>query len=186
MTGFGNDTIDGGEGYDVIQLAGIASDYQVEIVNGQLVLTNGWTTDASVTADNIEFVQFSRGSIAIVGDEADATALRLFQGLLGRDVEQEEAQQWLADAETGASAEDLATDLLASDEFTQAGDLSDEAFVDLLLDNVFGDDATDAQAADLVQNLANGADRATVAVTLVGSQDAAEHIDNVQVIDGLV
>lgn len=183
LAGQGEDTVDGGEGYDVVRLQGSADDYTIEMVDGQIVLTNNWTTGNSVTAENVQLIQFSDGTLALASDEEEATALRLFQGILGEDVEQESAQMWLEAIENGdATIEDMAEAFI--DE-SMDGNTSDVEFVETLFENALGRDATDAEVEQWTAAV-DDSSRAEVAVQIVGTSEAAEHIEGVQVIDGQV
>ena len=183
VAGQGEDTVDGGEGYDVVRLQGAREDYTIEIVDGKLVLTNDWVAGSSVTVENVQFIQLSSGSIAIASDEEEATALRLYQAIRGEDVDQESAQMWLEAIENGdATIEDMAEAFL-DDEMN--GSTSDVEFVETLFENALGRDAT----ADELEQWTDAIDtssRAEVAVQIVGTSEAAENIDGVQVIEGQV
>lgn len=183
VAGQGDDTVDGGEGYDVVRLQGSAEDYTIEMVDGQLVLTNDWTTGNSVTVENVQLIQFSDGTLALASDEEEAAALRLFQGILGEDVEQESAQMWLEAIENGdATIEDMAEAFI--DE-SMDGNTSDVEFVEILFENALGRDATKAEVEQWTAAV-DDSSRAEVAVQIVGTSEAAEHIEGVQVIDGQV
>lgn len=181
--GQGDDTVDGGEGYDVVRLQGSADDYTIEMIDGQIVLTNDWTTGNSVTAENVQLIQFSDGTLALASDEEEAAALRLFQGILGEDVEQESAQMWLEAIENGdATIEDMAEAFI--DE-SMDGNTNDVEFVETLFENALGRDATEAEVEQWTAAV-DDSSRAEVAVQIVGTSEAAEHIEGVQVIDGQV
>lgn len=185
VSGTGADTVDGGEGYDVVELLGTIDDYEVTVVDGQLVLSSNTVPGNSLTADNVEFIQFSEGSVAVAGNEEDATVLRMYEGLLGRAADQDGAQYWLGRADLGATATDVANEFLASDEFAALGELSDEEFVATLYQNALGREATISESEYWVNDLADG-DRGAVAANIIGSQEAEEHVVSVQILDGLV
>src|SRR5690606_14270724 len=141
VAGNGADTIDGGEGYDVVRLQGTRDDYSIEIVDGKLVLTSDWEAGNSVTVENVQFIKLSVGSIAVASDEEEATALRLYQGILGKDVDQESAQMWLEAIENGdATVEDMAEAFLDDRHNGMSGNTSDAKFIDTLFENALGRD----------------------------------------------
>ena len=59
--GAGNDTIDGGAGIDTMIFRGARDEYDIELVNGNYVITDilGARRDGSDTFANVEFLQFS-------------------------------------------------------------------------------------------------------------------------------
>lgn len=186
QAGQGDDTVDGGEGYDVVRLQGSQEDYTIEMVDGQMVITNDWVAGSSVTVQNVQLIQFSSGTLALASDEEEATALRLYQGILGEDVDGESAQMWLEAIENGdATIEDMAEAFLDDCDSGLGGSKGDAAFVSMLFENALGRSAT---AAELEQwtDAIDTSSRAEVAVQIVGTSEAAEHIDGVQVIDGQV
>ena len=186
VAGQGEDTVDGGEGYDVVRLQGAREDYSIEIVDGQLVLTNDWVAGSSVTVENVQFIQLSAGSIAVASNEEEATALRLYQGILGEDVEQESAQMWLEAIENGdATIEDMAEAFLDDCGSDMGGSKGDAAFVGMLFENALGRSATAAELSQWTDEI-DTSSRAEVAVQIVGTSEAADYIDGVQVIDGQV
>lgn len=188
VSGAGADTIDGGEGYDVVRLQGTIEDYSIEIVDGQLVITSDWVAGNSATLENVQLIKLSVGSITVASDEEEATALRLYQGILGRDVDQESAQMWLEAIDSGdATLEDMAADFLDDcDSGWKGGNKSDAQFVDMLFENAMGRDATRAELDHWKGEIDDGATRAEVAVRIVGTSEAADHIQGVQMIEGQV
>src|SRR5690606_22992775 len=182
----GADTVDGGEGYDVVEMMGSIDDYEVQVVDGQLVLTSNTVAGNSLTVDNAEFIQFTEGSLAVAGNEEDATVLRLYEGLLGRPADQEGAQFWLGMNDLGASPADIANEFLASGEFASLGELSDEEFVATLYENALGREAAPSESEHWVNDLAADGDRGAVAANIIGSQEAQDHVVSVQILDGLV
>lgn len=186
LAGQGDDTVDGGEGYDVVSLQGSREDYTIDIVDGKLVITNDWVAGSSVTVENVEFIKLSAGSIAVASNEEEATALRLYQAILGEDVEQDSAQMWLEAIESGeATVEDMAEAFLDDSSSGMGGSKGDAAFVGMLFENALGRSAT---AAELQQwtNEIDTSSRAEVAVQIVGTSEAADNIEGVQIIDGQV
>lgn len=183
-TGLGDDTVDGGTGYDELVIDGDIGDYIVEVVDGQLVLTAD--ADNSYTVSNVEFIQLNDSSIAVAGNDTDANALRLYQGLLGRSADKDGAQYWLGDIDQGADVAGLANAFMHTAEGDYLLDLSDDAFVATLYENALGREGASSEIGYWVNDLDNGASRADVAVNIIGSTEAEGNIVNVQVLDGLV
>lgn len=187
VAGNGADTVDGGEGYDVVRLLGTRDDYSIDIVDGQLVITSNWDASNSVTAENVQLVKLSTGTIAVASSEEEATALRLYQGILDQDVDGDTARVWLEAIENGdATVEDMAAAFLEDCDSGITGKTSDAQFLDILFDNAMGRDATEAELQRWGNELDNGASRAEVAVRIVGTTEAADNIDGVQLIEGQV
>ena len=187
VAGNGADTVDGGAGYDVVKLQGTIDAYEISVVDGQLVLVSTADAANSLTVDNVEFIQFTEGSLAVVGNETDAVTLRLYQGLLDRPADQAGAQYWLEQVnKAGATVWDQANAFLNTEEFLGHGELSHADFVELLYDNALGRAADEEGLNYWVNDLENGQSRAQVAVNIIGSAEAAEQIDSVQILDGLV
>src|SRR5690606_12467840 len=139
------------------------------------------------TAENVQLVKLSTGTIAVASSEEEATALRLYQGILDQDVDGDTARVWLEAIENGdATVEDMAAAFLEDCDSGITGKTSDAQFLDILFDNAMGRDATEAELQRWGYELDNGASRAEVAVRIVGTSEAADHIDGVQLIEGQV
>ncbi|QEI08386.1 DUF4214 domain-containing protein [Pigmentiphaga aceris] len=202
--GTGTTTVNTGAGFDIVVAKGSADDYDVTIVDGALVLKSkagAGVADTTITAKDVNFIEFSNTvggsladnkSIAIVGDAASATVVRLYDGLLGRNAESSGAKFWVDAQAKGTSLETIATAFLNSTEFQTAhANLSNEQFVSLLYTQ--GLQRTDAGAADAegvkfwVDALNNNVSRAEVAVGIVGSAEATTGTDaHIKIVDGLV
>ena len=188
----GNDTIDAGQGFDVVQvkLASelASSDYSFSVDGDSLVATHNSDSTLSFTLKNTEVVSFGTGdnvdNVVIVDNETDAQAMRLYEALFDRSADADGAQYWLDQLDQGAVPTDVATAFLDSAEFQDAnGSLDNGAFIDLLYQNTFGR-APDADGkAYWLDALDSGhATQADVAVAIVGSPEAVDAIDNVQII----
>ncbi|MBU4611990.1 DUF4214 domain-containing protein [Achromobacter sp. GG226] len=189
ISGIGNDTIDGGTGFDIVQAAGSIDTWSIEIKDGYIVLTSTIpAADNSITAKNVEFIQLADAAISVVATEDEATALRLYQALLGRTADREGAEYWVGDVnKDGGSTHQVAASFLASQEFQDRGELSDEAYVQMLYQHALGREAEADGLAYWVDDLENGGyNRAEVAIAIVASAEAADVIVTVQILDGLV
>ncbi len=65
--GIGNDTIDGGDGVDTMIFLGPRADYDIEVVNGNRVISHsrGTGRDGVDTFANVEFLKFSDETVAV-------------------------------------------------------------------------------------------------------------------------
>ncbi len=191
IAGEGSDTVDGGTGYDVVELNGDYADFVFAIDdNGDLTIVNATDSNSAVTLKNVEFVQLGDQSVAIVDNVNDATTVGLYQGLLGRSSDAGGAEFWLNGLNPeGQAAQDVANAFFYSDEFVAKNgalaDITDDQFVELLYNNALGRSAT-ADAQYWFDQLEGGADRASVAVSIIGSDEASGHITSVYLIDGQV
>lgn len=179
-TGTGNDTIilsgaahtdivNTGAGYDVVQLDGSAADYTFTAGNSNNVTLTGAQTAAITGA---EFLTFADGStVALAQSEAEASALRLYEGILGRDADQGGAQSFTGLVEAGTSLTDIANAFLNSAEF---GGAAIEASIDSLYTSLLGRGAESAGSDSWEAIIANGGSLADVAAGIAGSAEAQE------------
>lgn len=187
-TGAGSDTVLGGTGYDVVNVGGDYDDYEISIVDGQIVLTRADDATNSLTASNVNFIQLADGdSIALAYASDEAETLRLYQATLGRAADHEGAKYWLEDLnDRGYSSTEIANAFLFTEEGSALNALDDDAFVAALYENALGREGADSEIAYWTESLDNGADRADVIVAIANSGEGEESIVNVKFLDGLV
>ncbi|WP_122544704.1 DUF4214 domain-containing protein [Pseudomonas viridiflava] len=138
ITGTGNDTVllsgngdvvNTGAGFDVVQLEGTRDSYTVTAGNNFDVNVTG-TQAASITnAEFLTFVSTTAGvetteTVALVQTDAEASALRLYDGLLGRDADLGGVQNFTGLVNAGTSLTDIANQFLNSDEFVNLSSLT--------------------------------------------------------------
>ncbi|MFB8831517.1 DUF4214 domain-containing protein [Azotobacter sp. CWF10] len=190
VSGLGHDTINAGNGFDVVKLNGDVDNFNLfDLDNGQLLVHSKLNPISSATISNAEILSFETSdgtdNIVLVDNEADAVAMRLYEGLFDRDADIGGAEYWLDQLESGAvSLTDIANSFLNSEEFQANGELDDSAFVELLYENALNREADEAGKDFWVEQLEGGASRADVAISIVGSPEATETIDNVLIIPG--
>jgi Ca2+-binding RTX toxin-like protein len=188
VSGEGNDTIDAGTGFDVVAINAAASDYDFTVANGSLVVT-AKDGSASVVATNAEVFSFEGNeNVIVTTNETNATAMRLYQGLFDRSVDVEGAEYWLDLLDEGTlSLGQVAEYFVVSPEFEAKGEIANDAFVEMLYVNALGRDS-DAEGKEFWTNAieASQLTQAQVAIEFVGSAGAAEEVDNVLIIPGLV
>lgn len=167
IAGTGNDTINAGVGYDTVVVSGSKADFTATVNDTDLVLTNGSHT---ITTSNAEFISFDNGaSIAVVGNDDEAAALRLYDALLGRDADAEGAQNWTSAVDNGTSLTDVANAFLSSTEYQNKANAD---FVNSLYSNLLGRDADSEGQATWLNALASGESRADVVNAIAGSAEA--------------
>lgn len=185
--GNGIDTINGGSGYDVVNVSNLAN-YTVSVSNGSVVLNSATSGQATLT--NVQFVASVNGTdtLAIVGDQSQATAIRLYEAVLGRDADASGTQFWVGQAQAGVSTTSIANQFLNSVEYNAAHTtpLSDGAFIQSLYQGALGRAADTDGLVYWAQQLATGHTRADVAVGIVGSVEAQNHDTGVIVVTGQV
>lgn len=182
-TGTGNDTIilsgiahadivNAGGGYDVVQLDGSSADYTVTAGNSNNVTLTSAAVGVGQTAaiTDAEFLSFADGStIALAQSDAEASALRLYEGILGRDADLGGTQHFINQVDAGTSLTDIANQFLNSAEF---GGAATELQIDNLYTTLLGRGA-DAGGSDSWEALiANGGSLADVAAGIAGSTEA--------------
>ncbi|KPB87718.1 Uncharacterized protein AC504_4701 [Pseudomonas syringae pv. maculicola] len=185
ITGSGNDTIvlsgtnhadvvNAGAGFDVVQLDGSVADYSFSTGNNFNVNLTGAQAASITGAEFLTFVNTTTSAVETVvlaQNETEASALRLFEGLLGRDADLGGAQGFAAAANSGTSLTDLANSFLNSAEFIGA---SAVAPINTLYNELLGRTAgaDESGLAGWQALLANGSSLADVAAGIAGSVEA--------------
>lgn len=201
VAGQGYDTIDGGTGWDMVSLPGSPSEFQPAEVIGNRVVLNANLLDAyGVNVTNVDFIQAgSEGSWQQIGGEQSSWVVvdnqydlineRFFQGLLNRSADDSGAQFWAQNAAAGGlTNEQVANAFMSSPEFAAKwGVQTNEQFVEQLYNNALMRDA-DQGGLDFWTGLLDQGvvSRASIAVAIVGSQEADGTIGNVILVDGLL
>ncbi|MDD1984028.1 DUF4214 domain-containing protein [Pseudomonas asiatica] len=167
------DIVKAGAGYDVVQLDGSRDDYTIAAGNNFNVNLTGNQT-ASIT--DAEFLTFVNGeeveTVALAHNDAEAAALRLYQGILDRDVDQSGAKFFTGYVNNGGSLTDVANALLDSSEFAGVNNAAD---VNDLYEALLGrGTADDAGASVWTELLANGGSLADVAAAISVSAEAQQ------------
>ncbi|HGY2296613.1 TPA: DUF4214 domain-containing protein [Pseudomonas putida] len=187
-TGSGNDTVvlsgtnhadivDTGAGYDVVQLDGSRDDYNFATGNGFNVNLTSAAPGVGQTASisNAEFLTFVNGdtveTVALAHSDDEAAALRLYQGILGRDADVGGAKAFTGLVNDGTSLSDIANQFLNSAEFAGA---ASEASINDLYNTLLGRNADEAGSDAWQAVLANGASLADVAAAIAVSEEAQD------------
>ncbi|KHL72391.1 hemolysin [Pseudomonas putida] len=186
-TGSGNDTIvlsgvnhadivNTGEGYDVVQLDGSRDNYNFAAGNNFSVnLTSAQDVGQTALISGAEFLTFVDGetveSVVLARSEDEAAALRLYQGILGRDADLEGAKAFTNLVNEGTSLSDIANQFLNSAEFAGA---ANEASINGLYSSLLDREADEAGSDAWEAVLANGGSLADVAAAIAVSQEAQD------------
>ena len=164
------DIVNAGEGYDVVQLDGSRDDYTIAVGNNFNVNLTGNQTAAITDAEFLTFVNGEEvETVALAHNDAEAAALRLYQGILDRDVDQEGAKFFTGYVNNGGSLTDVANAFLSSSEFAGVNNAAD---VNDLYQALLGRTADDAGADAWTSLLANGGSLADVAAAISVSAEA--------------
>ncbi len=165
------DIVNAGEGYDVVQLDGSRDDYTIAVGNNFNVNLTGNQTAAITDAELLTFVNGEEvETVALAHNDAEAAALRLYQGILDRDVDQTGAKFFTAYVNNGGSLTDVANALLDSSEFAGVNNAAD---VNELYQALLGRGATDDAGSSVwTELLANGGSLADVAAAISVSAEA--------------
>lgn len=165
------DIVNAGEGYDVVQLDGSRDDYTIAVGNNFNVNLTGNQTAAITDAEFLTFVNGEEvETVALAHNDAEAAALRLYQGILDRDVDQSGAKFFTGYVNNGGSLTDVANALLDSSEFAGVNNAAD---VNELYEALLGRGATDDAGSSVwTELLANGGSLADVAAAISVSAEA--------------
>jgi methionine-rich copper-binding protein CopC len=115
--GSGNDTVDGGAGIDTVAFTGTRASHAItKTATGWLVSSPADGTD---TLKNVERLQFSDSSLALDLDAANSAGgiYRLYGATFNRTPDLGGLGYWIAQADKGKSAVDMAIDFTYSAEF---------------------------------------------------------------------
>lgn len=198
--GQGDDSVNAGSGFDTLNMVG--KDYDIVVQNGQLVINskvNSTTEKTTTIAKNVEFITFGDNNttafgdnnttgIAVVANEQEAQAQRLYKAIFNRDADHDGSQYWSEEVKNGFDLHSIAQCFIESPESQSImGQLTDEQFVEKLYNNALGRASDPAGKAYWLDQLATGAlDRASVALCFVGSSEGQSTIDNVIIVSGNV
>ncbi len=181
-TGTGNDTIDAGAGYDVAHVAGSRADFAASVSDGSLNLNGG---DHAINTSSVEFISFDNNeSIVVASTDEEAAALRLYNGLLGRDADAGGAEAW-GTAASGTALTDIAQGFLGSSEFQN--NMNSE-FIQSVYSTLLGRNADAGGEEAWLNLLAHGASRAEVIAGITNSdegQAASASADNTDYVKAL-
>lgn len=189
ITGIGNDTIDGGGGYDIVRVQGAASEFTMASSGTNIVLTGKAAGSATVTFTNTEFLQFTTGgAIALTTSAREAAVLRMYDGLLDRQVDSTGAQFWInLVTNKGLSLSDAALGFMNSPEFqAEHASLSNEGFIRLMYQNSLSRQPEAAGMEYYLQAMNAGESRGDIAAKIIGSPESADGNPGVQLVTGWV
>jgi hypothetical protein len=183
--GSGADTLDGGGGYDIVMYDGSMAEYSIAATEAGVIVTSlldpldrdtiVFDRQPTLAADDstVEMLAFSDGRVVFDTSGNAGIAYRLYVAALGRTPDPASLGYVIGLLDSGASAEALAQDFIASPEFTQRyGALSNTAFATQLYENVLHRAPDSAGLAYIVGQLDAGASRAAV---LLGFAESPEN-----------
>lgn len=182
-TGSGNDTVilsgsnhadivDTGAGYDYVQLDGSREDYTFTVGSNNSVNLTGNQTALISNAEFLTFVnEDGYDTVALAHNQAEAVALRLYQGVLDRDADGVGAKNVVDALNNGASLSDIANSFLNSAEFAGA---NNAASINELYQSLLGREADSAGSEGWAALLANGGSLADIAAGIAVSAEAQE------------
>jgi hypothetical protein len=171
------DIVDTGAGYDVVQLDGSRADYKFAVGNNFNVNLTSAAAGVGQTASisNAEFLTFVKGdvveTVVLAHSDEEAAALRLYQGILGRDADLEGAKAFTNLVAEGTSLSDIAGQFLNSAEF---GGAATKADINELYSSLLGRSAEDAGSDAWQAVLANGGSLADIAAAIAVSEEAQQ------------
>ncbi|WP_409264360.1 DUF4214 domain-containing protein [Pseudomonas sp. KCJK9000] len=166
------DIVNAGAGYDVVQLDGSRDDYTFTVGNNFNVNLTGNQTAAITDAEFLTFVNGdTTETVALAHSDEEAAALRLYQGILGRDADATGAKDFTALVNEGTSLTDIANQFLDSAEFAGAASAQD---INELYQAILGRAADEEGTTAWQAVLANGGNLNDVAAGIALSNEAIQ------------
>ncbi|WP_409487772.1 DUF4214 domain-containing protein [Pseudomonas promysalinigenes] len=166
------DIVNAGAGYDVVQLDGSRDDYTFTVGNNFNVNLTGNQTAAITDAEFLTFVNGdTTETVALAHSDEEAAALRLYQGILGRDADLAGAKNFVEAVNAGVSLTDIANTFLNSSEFAGANNATD---INELYNALLGRNAEEGGTQVWQEVLAAGGSLADVAAAIAVSAEAQE------------
>ena len=167
----GNDLIIGGAGTNVVRIDASLDRFEIVATQVQDPMTQQWSPGYRVrdTADQlgedllvgIERLQFTDGVIALNTSGVAAQAYRLYKAAFDREAESAGLGFWVHTLEAGAALTDVAGGFIGSTEFEDryGANPSDDAFIELLYNNVLDRAPDDAGYAFWQEAMSQGLTR---------------------------
>ncbi|WP_187277192.1 DUF4214 domain-containing protein [Methylobacterium sp. WL103] len=136
ILGDGSDTVDGGAGFDHVQINEPLANYATRVEGNKFVVTNLQTT-AETTIQNAEYIKFGDAVVINASNSDEAVIARMYNAVLDRSADPNGLEyHWTAD-HAGTSLKGIADAFLGSAEFqAQHGSLTNSEFVTLMYDNM--------------------------------------------------
>lgn len=178
-----HDTVNGGAGLDVVHVSG-------KMANATIT-TNGTTqavtmTDGtSLSATNVEIVEFDDGVVVNTANANEAAIVRLYQVLFGRTPDVKGVEYWMGLLRDGSvKVMDVATGFLASSEAQSHGLSAADAatFLQHLYQTAFNRTPDAAGLAYWQNALQHGTSQAQVAAGFATSDEASVKVVGVHII----
>jgi len=176
--GPGGDLVVGGDGLDTVNIDGVVFFPEV-LVNrsGDVIIVQDPSSDAVFdTLVNVERISFFRGTVAFDTMDNAGQMYRLYQAAFARDPDKAGLGYWIREFDQGQKdLAGVAYDFLISEEFKatygSSETVSDEAFLNLLYNNVLGRDADAAGKAYWMDRLSSGFARERVLASFSESDE---------------
>ena len=180
-TGTGNDvitlasdsgeaTVDGGEGFDRVQIDDSRDNHSFTYENGVMVMNSTPTQ-----IENVEVVQFQDG-ISVLAENSDNAAIaRMYEVVFDREADLGGLEYWTERADAGDSLENITNAFVASEEFQNkfASD-SNEEFLDKLYEGMADRDPDAGGMTYWLGEMDNGLSQADVAIRFAESTEAVQ------------
>ena len=109
-------TLHGGQASDTAVFSGARADYDVEVHNGYVVVSDRSATGSRALVVNVEQLQFGDGAIAVEQSTAHQTVAGLYQNILGRQADLYGFEFWGDRHDDGMNWGAIALDMIGSAE----------------------------------------------------------------------
>uniref|UniRef100_UPI0038B58DAB DUF4214 domain-containing protein n=1 Tax=Undibacterium flavidum TaxID=2762297 RepID=UPI0038B58DAB len=140
-SGFGNDVIDGGAGFDLALYPGPQSRYQISQVDGKLIVIDSLGEFGRDELTNVEALMFEHDTLAFGIDTTAAKLYRMYQAAFDRMPDADGLGYWMREMQVHkASLYQVASDFIGSPEFQQiyGKDLNIEQILYGFYQNILG------------------------------------------------
>lgn len=183
LLGRGDDTasavkgeLDGGRGFDRLQLSDALDHYRIFSNNSVITLTHKDSSDLVLT-ENIEYFAFGADAadiLVLTTNAVQAQVARFYDLVLNGTADFEGLAYWSGRAADGAGLGAIASSFSASSEFAAASQhLADDVFIDQLYTRMLNRAADESGATYWTNQIASGVDRNEVAASFALSAEAA-------------
>lgn len=179
FAGLGNDVMDGGQGLNHAYFAGEQSDYLASRIDNDtlLIFDQIAQRDGSDTLIRVQRAHFTDNSLGFdtAAQQATGASYRMY-GVFDRVADAQGQGYWINSLDQGLELTAMAQAFLDSAEYSQlyAEDLTDSQFINELYTNLLQRDADEAGLQFWEEQLASGAERASV---LVGFSESVESVE---------
>lgn len=156
--GGGNDIMNGGGGLDVAVYDATRAEITIDNTGSGFTVTRGTEVDTLTDVERIDLNDGSYVRLDVGADGAAGEAYRVYQAAFARTPDKAGLEFWIGQRDNGLDLTEIARGFTNSSEFAQVygTNLSTEAYVDKLYENILGRDAEAVGRNFWIEALNNG------------------------------